>query len=690
MPDMQLKEYTARIKELIHSERHDEAIAHCRHILRYYPRHIETYCLLGEACLEKGMYREAIEFFQRTLSADPENFIARVGLGIIYGEQGATPEAIWQMERAFELAPGNPEVRRELQRLYAQRDGVEKTRLKLTQGALGRLYMRNGLYELAIDEFRAVLRQDPERPDVRVALAEALWHEGRRLEAVEVCLELLEALPNSLKANLILGEIWLRGGHEEAGEEKLNVARALDPENLVAHEMMGRESPLTPEQVSIPELEVTPDMLRGVVPGKIEEPLGLVWREEAGRPAAAVEKAPPARVVEPWEEAEEIPDWLREIGAAEGETPVRPPTAPVPEEKLFAAEEVPDWLRELVGEGKKPVSEEILPAAGLLEEEIQPEEIPAWLRELEMPKAEEIAPPVAAAVEEEVPAWLRELEVPKAEEIAPPVAGVARAEVPESLRALVEAGILSEADLEAAMAEMTAEELAAQRAEEVPAWLKELVTGEEVPAAEEAAPPVAAAVEEEVPAWLRELEVPKAEEIAPPVAAAVEEEVPAWLRELEMPEAEEVLPAEEMVAPVEEVLPVREAVAPVEEMPLAEAEMVAPFERVEVEEEVAPPSRLDELLARLKSRPRDHQARLELARLYRDEQDWAAALTHYERLISARKFLPAVIEDLVPLLAEGKERARVCQLLGDAYVQEDRLDEALNMYRLARQALLQH
>ena len=661
MPDMQLKEYTARIKELIHSERHDEAIAHCRHILRYYPRHIETYCLLGEACLEKGMYREAIEFFQRTLSADPENFIARVGLGIIYGEQGAVPEAIWQMERAFELAPGNPEVRRELQRLYAQRDGVEKNRLKLTQGALGRLYMRNGLYELAIDEFRAVLRQDPELPDVRVALAEALWHEGRRLEAVEVCLELLEALPNSLKANLILGEIWLRGGHEEAGEEKLNVARALDPENLVAHEMMGRESPLAPEQVFVPELEVTPDMLRGVVPGKIEEPLGLVWREEVGRPAAAVEKAPPARVVEPWEEAEEIPDWLREIGAAEGETQVPPPAAPVPEEKLFAAEEVPDWLRELVGEGKKPVSEETLPAGGLLEEEIQPEEIPAWLRELGVPQVEEAAPPVAEAVEEEVPAWLRELEVPKVEEAAPPVA---RAEVPESLRALVEAGILSEADLEAAMAEMTAEELAAQRAEEVPAWLKELVAGEGAPAAEEA---------------------------APPVAEAVEEEVPAWLRELEMPQVEKVLPVEEMVAPVvEEALPVREAVAPVEEMPLVEAEMVAPFERVEVEEEVAPPSRLDELLARLKSRPRDHQARLELARLYRDKQDWAAALTHYERLISARKFVPAIIEDLVPLLAEGKERARVCQLLGDAYVQEDRLDEALNMYRLARQALLQH
>src|SRR5512136_3194557 len=169
MPEILLHSYTARIKEMIRNDHHDEAIAHCQHVLRLYPKHVETYCLLGEACLEKEMYREAIECFQRTLGADPENLISRVGLGIILGEQGMLPEAIWQMERAFELAPGNTEVRRELQRLYTQRDSVEKARLKLTPGALGRLYARNGLYERAITEFRSLLKQDPNLPDIRVA-----------------------------------------------------------------------------------------------------------------------------------------------------------------------------------------------------------------------------------------------------------------------------------------------------------------------------------------------------------------------------------------------------------------------------------------------------------------------------------------------------------------------------------------
>ncbi len=240
------------------------------------------------------MYREAIECFQRTLGADPENLISRVGLGIILGEQGMLPEAIWQMERAFELAPGNTEVRRELQRLYTQRDGVEKARLKLTPGALGRLYARNGLYERAITEFRTLLRGDPNLPDIRVALAEALWHDGRRLEAVDVCLDILSMLPNCLKANLILGEIWKQGGNEDAGEQKLKIARTLDPENLVAQTMMGKDSPLPPQEVLIPELDVVPTR-PWVVPSLAAQEIERQVEEEGLVP--------------------ETPDWVQESGA---------------------------------------------------------------------------------------------------------------------------------------------------------------------------------------------------------------------------------------------------------------------------------------------------------------------------------------------------------------------------------------
>ena len=541
MPDIRLQDYVTKIKDLIHTDRHDEAIAHCQHILRHYPKHIETYGLLGEACLEKGLFREAIEFFQRTLSADPENFIARVGLGIIYDEQGALPGAIWQMERAFELEPGNTEVRRELQRLYAQRDGAEKARLKLTRGALGRLYNRNGLYERAIVEFHAVLRQDPDLPDIRVALVEALWREGRRLEAVETCLELLDVLPYCLKANLILGEIWTLGGHEDAGEEKLQMAQALDPENRVAQEMMGKESPLPAQEVTIPELEAVPESLDLVPQG--EEPPAKWEPAETGLAVVAGEG-----LAGEWEETGELPDWLKEMGIAAEEDVLPEPAGTGPQEEgAPSEEEMPDWLQELMGEEVAPLGQAAVPAPEEPEREF-PEEVPDWLREMEEEAREPGVPepgvPESAVPEEEgfelieegEVDWLQELEVAEA---GPPVVeeeAVAAPgdEVPESLQALVDAGILDESDIASAMAEMSEEELEAQRAEEVPDWLDDLA----VAGARKAGPEIEAEEEgeleaEDLPEWLRAMRPQEVEES--PTTWVTEEEMeglPDWLREV--------------------------------------------------------------------------------------------------------------------------------------------------------------
>ena len=259
MPNIRLQEYTTKIGKLIRDNRQDEAIAHCLHILHLYPKHIQSYRLLGEACLQEERLLEARDCFQRTLSADPENVPAWIGLASTYEKEGKSGEALWLAQRALELAAGNAEVRRKVQSLRAQQNGphqvgTAESRLKLTRGALGRVYARNGLYERAIGEFRAVLQKKPDLPEIRVALAEGLWREERLLEAVEVCVELLDKLPNCLKANLILGTIELRSGERAAGEARLTLAQALDPENLVAQEMMGGESPLPYQEVFVPEL----------------------------------------------------------------------------------------------------------------------------------------------------------------------------------------------------------------------------------------------------------------------------------------------------------------------------------------------------------------------------------------------------------------------------------------------------
>src|SRR3990172_6016470 len=140
MAQIALRDYLTEIGTLIEGNSYDEAIAHSRRILEQYPKCLEAYRLMGKAALEKEDDRAAIDLFQRVLSADPEDFVARVGLSIVYDRQGQLDPAVWQMERGFELMPSNDVIQTELRRLYGRRDGAEPQHISLTRGALARMY----------------------------------------------------------------------------------------------------------------------------------------------------------------------------------------------------------------------------------------------------------------------------------------------------------------------------------------------------------------------------------------------------------------------------------------------------------------------------------------------------------------------------------------------------------------------
>jgi hypothetical protein len=581
--------------------------------------------------------------------------MARVGLGIIQAAAGAQPEAIWQMERAYELAPNNAEVRRELQRLYPIRNGEEKPRLQLTRGSLGRLYARNGLYERAIAEFRSVLGENPESADIQTSLSEALWREGRRLEAVEVCLDLVQILPDCLKANLILGEIWVRGGHEAAGEEKLQVARALDPENLVAQEVMGSESPLPLEDVYILELEIAPET---------EEP--TTTEADEAIDADITTEAELAEVESEREEpyaAAELPDWLLELPAEEG----RPEgeMAAAPGEGPASLEDVPDWLNALAvpRSEERPVGPELLLEEGLLAEGVAP-------------SAAVVASVETARRIKGYPDWLQ---------------GLDELEISDGTLADDES---AEADIESSPGEEAADALAA---DEVPEWARDLESATEDDSTLEGRPSA-----EDL---LATAAAPIAADAAAAEAAPSDEELPPWVRTMEAAvadvaidddaapsdEAEEaaVLGSEdEIEAVLQDDADIEDDDAPTETT--TEAETAGAVEaEPEVEEEAADaPTRLETLEEQIEAEPDNYRARMELARRYKDEQDWDAALAEYEELVSTRKLLPAVIEDLKSMTEEDDvDPVQLYKLMGDAYTQAEQPDEAQEMYSRARRVL---
>jgi tetratricopeptide (TPR) repeat protein len=301
-----LQEYIAEARARINERAYDQAIAICRDILRRYPTHIKTYQVLGEACLEKGDFDEAESIFKRLLGqADPENFVAYAGLGVIREEQGQYAEAIWYMERAFELIPNRDEVRSTLRRLYGKRDGTEPTRIKLNKAALARLYARGGQFRQAIQELRTLLSQEPylDRIDLKLSLAETLWRDEQREQAAEMSRQVLEICPNCLKAMLLVGQIQLSKGQTQSGRDILNETRRLDPENIAAQALFESQSPMPLTTVRIPRMPLEPD--EEIVPLEAAADTTTGESETLLESAATEVLADQAAVEEelPWEQA---------------------------------------------------------------------------------------------------------------------------------------------------------------------------------------------------------------------------------------------------------------------------------------------------------------------------------------------------------------------------------------------------
>lgn len=255
MSKVSLRIYNRDIESLIDQGQLDEAIAHCRHILNTFPKHLETYRLLGKAYLEAKRYPEATEIFQRLLMAVPDDFVAHVGMSIISDEQNNMDDAIWHMERAFEGQPSNSAIQAELQRLFGRRDGVEPPKIRLTRGALAHMYVQGELYTQAISEINKVLEDDPNRQDMQVLLARAYFHAGQKTESAEICDHLLRRYPYCLDANRVLVELL----PETDGGENVHTYRQrvneLDPYTAFARESIFRAEDAPDASVNIERLD---------------------------------------------------------------------------------------------------------------------------------------------------------------------------------------------------------------------------------------------------------------------------------------------------------------------------------------------------------------------------------------------------------------------------------------------------
>ena len=555
MSEITLQEYQNEIDQLIDESRYLEALAHLRHILKQYPRYFEAYYLLGKTMLDADLPELAIDMFRRALSANPEHLVSRIGLGLAHERRDDLDAAIWNLERALEIDPGNEDIADEIRRMVGRRDGVEPDFIPQTQAGLAHLYIRGNRYGRAAEELRALLEVEPSRPDLLTALAEAYWRDEQYVQASEVCQNILDTMPHNCKANLLLGSLWMESGQSE-GRVFLESAQDVDPEGHIASALFGADSPVEANPVTLERLTYEPDAM------EVDRETRWFQRLEAASVTVGISEAPPemteseVRLVDitaGLESQIEIPDWLRDIGVPEleeeagGDLDWMSDLVTDEEEEELEVEAVEDveevspeavefapaeeWEAEVpettpaVEEPAEPMSEAAMPETegeafgwlqGLTEEtdqslpeDVDLEEAADWLSDLGI--AEETVAAGEVEVGDEAPDWLQEL--------------VAGSEMGQAETA--------EAEVTEAQPDLEVEAEAPVEADEMPDWLSELE-----PSAEEATDEEALAPAEDVPDWLGELEPAGGDEEAAEGFPLPEEGAPDWLSELQAGEAE--------------------------------------------------------------------------------------------------------------------------------------------------------
>jgi competence ComEA-like helix-hairpin-helix protein len=666
MEKIPLRTYLKETENLVDRGETDQAIAHCRHILKSYPKNLATYRLLGKAFLENRRYGDAADVFQRVLSGVPDDFVSHVGMSIIREDEGNQDAAIWHMERAFEIQPYNSAIQDELRRLYGRRDGLEPPKVRLTRGALARMYARGNLYQQAIGELRAALAEDPQRSDLQVMLARMYFMAGQKVEAVETCSNLLKKLPYCLEANRIISAILPETERKEETQVYRERVMALDPYLVLASPFETTADNVRDQVVVIEKLdykegqleeasqpawaaslgvtfddlrsseEPVPDWLQAIshdqTPAKKRESGGPL-PEQAGREEASFEDASSeaARMPSAGEDGEELPSWISfpdQPTGAGGES----------------STEIPDWMKEAGWEASSSASEGTLPSFEYPEEgeadlsEITKAELPPWLQALAPEGLETPTGPSDEEASKEFMPWLQEsgaagqpptpeTESDWLEELAEQPTDTPTA-APDWLSELAEAGH---------------EDTQTEPSEVIPEWLKETegILGETPTEGEDTSTPEQevrlelpvseAEPAEEMPDWLKEIEgapqeqshieeeaaeAPETEPEIPVEEMGLAEEIPDWLKEPDGELEEQTATEEEPLAEVEtaESAPAEETPdwleeieAEPEELAVAESELAAeiqPTEEALLEEE-APAEEKPDWLEEIEAEPEE-------------------------------------------------------------------------------------
>lgn len=243
----------SEVKAAIAAGDHDRAIALTDELLLSYPDAISIWRLRAEAFSASGRPFQASEAYQRVLDIAPADADTMARLALALSASGQHAEAKLAARQALDYAPEDEALLHILASSGAEDADSLDIGPHLREGLND---VRAGLLDRGIARLNYVAAQRPDRPDVLVALAHALWQVGSRVAAAEVCQAILDVQPDCLNAHALLLALWRQIGPAGLEQAHLRAIERLDPDHSHVTALLGDASPL--EVVSIPARRPSP------------------------------------------------------------------------------------------------------------------------------------------------------------------------------------------------------------------------------------------------------------------------------------------------------------------------------------------------------------------------------------------------------------------------------------------------
>ncbi len=207
----------------------------------------EYYYMIGNSAVKNGRLDEAIDYFKKAISMNPNFSESYTNLGFALENSGFPDEAMEYYQKALELDPGDYVSQANIGRIYYIKNKLEeakkayKAAIKLkpdyphAHEALGVIYHKQGNAKRAMEEFRSAISNNPNYAEAYYDLGLVFFEQFGTDSAIFYFKKAIECQPDYAHAYSSLGVCYYRKKMLKEAIESLKTAVTLNPDLAKAH-----------------------------------------------------------------------------------------------------------------------------------------------------------------------------------------------------------------------------------------------------------------------------------------------------------------------------------------------------------------------------------------------------------------------------------------------------------------------